>query len=131
MSIKMTTQMSWMQKGYGSYSKYHPDNMAPREELRLPDPIMAPSPVAQITEVDEKISGAWGHTLCCERAYGPCETTTRIKDSVTNKVGSTWSKTIAVEKGISTMCSAMYSGSNLERSFSALANEGVGSLKKS
>jgi hypothetical protein len=25
----------------------------------------------------------------------------------------------------------MYSGSNLERSFSALANEGVGSLKKS
>lgn len=51
-------------------------------------------------------------------------------DNVTNKVGSNWSKTIAVEKGTSTMCSAMYSGSQIERSFSTLANEGVGSLKR-
>ena len=80
--------------------------------------------------MDKKVSGAWGHTLCCERAYGPSETTTRIKDNVTTKIGSNWNKTIAVEKGTSTMCSAMYSGSLLERSFSTLANEGVGSLKR-
>ena len=80
--------------------------------------------------MEKKVQGAWGHKLCCERAYGPNETTTRIKDNVTNKVGQSWSKAIAVEKGISTMCSAMYSGSQVERSFSALANEGVGSLKR-
>ena len=49
---------------------------------------------------------------------------------MTTKIGSNWNKTIAVEKGTSTMCSAMYSGSLLERSFSTLANEGVGSLKR-
>ena len=128
MSIKLTTQMDWMK--FSSYSKYHPDNMARTSDLKLPDPIVGPPPVAEITELDQKTSGAWGHTLCCERAYGPCETTTRIKDNVTNKVGTNWSKTIAVEKGTSTMCSAMYSGSVVERSFSPLANEGVGSLKR-
>jgi len=128
MSIKLTTQMGWMH--YSSYSAYHPDNLARKADLKLPDPILGPPPIAEITPMDKKVNGAWGHTLCCERAYGPCETTTRIKDNVTNKVGSNWSKTIAVEKGISTMCSAMYSGSQIERSFSTLANEGVGSLKR-
>ena len=49
---------------------------------------------------------------------------------MTNKVGGSWNKTIAVEKGISTLCSSVYSGSLRERSFSTLANEGVGSLKR-
>lgn len=128
MSIKLTTQMDW--KSYSNYSKNHPDSQHRVADTKLPDPIVGPPPVAQINEVDKKTQGAWGHTLCCERAYGPNETTTRIKDNVTNKVGSNWNKTIAVEKGISTMCSAMYSGSQVERSFSALANEGVGSLKR-
>ena len=76
------------------------------------------------------MAGAWGHKLCCEQAFGPNETTTRIKGDVCNKVGSTWARTVTVERGISTMCSAMYSGGLVERSFSQLANEGVGSLKK-
>jgi hypothetical protein len=50
--------------------------------------------------------------------------------NVATKVGSSWSKTVAVERGTSKLCSAMYSGSQLERSFSTLANEGVGSLKR-
>ena len=128
MSIKMTTQMDWAH--HSSYSKHHPDNMQREADNKLPEPVLGPPPVTSISEMDKKINRAWGHTLCCERAYGPCETTTRIKDNVTNKVGSNWNKTIAVEKGLSTMCSAMYSGSQLERSFSALANEGVGSLKR-
>ena len=168
MSIKMTTQMDWMH--HSSYSPNHPENMNKVGNLGLPSPVVGPPPVLSISEVEKKTQGAWGHTLCCERAYGPCETTTRIKgactpqghryrfvffsrgpplcgvacsprvavaralsrlaDSVTNKVGSNWSKTITVERGTSTMCSAMYSGSLLERSFSALANEGVGSLKR-
>ena len=128
MSIKLTTQMDWI--SYSNYSKNHPDNLERNTDNGLPSNVVGPPPIAQITDVDKRVQGAWGHTLCCERAYGPCETTTRIKDNVTNKVGSNWNKTIAVEKGLSTMCSAMYSGSQLERSFSALANEGVGSLKR-
>lgn len=77
MSIKLTTQMDWMH--YSSYSKYHPDNLARSADLKLPDPILGPPPVAEITAQDKQVTGAWGHALCCERAYGPCETTTRIK----------------------------------------------------
>ena len=128
MSIKMTTQMSWAH--HSSYSKYHPDNMNRASSLTLPDNVMGPPPIASFSELEKKTQGAWGHTLCCERAYGPSETTTRIKDNVATKVGGNWAKTVAVEKGTSTMCSAMYSGSQLERSFSTLANEGVGSLKR-
>ena len=89
-----------------------------------------PAAITQISDIDKKIYGAWGHELCCEKAYGPCETTTRIKDNVTTKVGSNWSKTVMVERGISTMCSAMYAGSMVERSCSHMANEGVGSLNR-
>jgi hypothetical protein len=127
MSIKLTTQMDWTR--YATYSKYHPDNMERPSLDQLPSPVAKPPPAAEITEADRQI-GAWGHKLCCERAYGPCETTTRIKDNVTPKTGGSWDKTITVERGNSTMCSAMYGGSLVERSFSALANEGVGSLKK-
>ena len=44
-----------------------------------------PAAITQISDIDKKIYGAWGHELCCEKAYGPCETTTRIKDNVTTK----------------------------------------------
>ena len=130
MSIKLTTQMDWIYKGYGSYSKYHPDNLTRPPKEELPDPVLGPGPVAEITELDKKMSGAWGHKLCCEAPYGPNETTTRIKGNVCNKVGTNWDRTITIERGTSTMCSAMYGGSLLERSFSTLANEGVGSLKR-
>ena len=38
MSIKLTTQMDWMH--YSSYSSYHPDNLARKADLKLPDPIL-------------------------------------------------------------------------------------------
>lgn len=82
--------------------------------------------MGEITELDKKMTGAWGHQLCCEQAFGPNETTTRIKGNVTNKVGTNWDRTITVERGISSVCSAMYGGSLVERSFSAMANAGVG-----
>ena len=103
MSIKMTTQMDWIRKGHASYSKYHPDNFARPDRDGLPSPVKGPAAITQISDIDKKIYGAWGHELCCEKAYGPCETTTRIKDNVTTKVGSNWSKTVMVERGISTM----------------------------
>ena len=130
MSIKLTTQMDWIKKGYAYYSKYHPDNSNRPSLDDLPDPVAGPAPVVSITELDKKLHGAWGHKLSCERPYGPCETTTRIKGDVTTKVGSNWSKTIMCEKGNSTMCSAMYGGSCVERTCCQLANEGVGSIKK-
>ena len=46
MSIKLTTQMDWMQKGYGSYSKYHPDNLAKKPDISLPEPVKAPAAIA-------------------------------------------------------------------------------------
>ena len=115
---------------YSTYSRYHPDNLQRVGDYSLPEPVKGPAAPAKIEEVDMKTKGAWGHRLCCERPYGPNETTTRIKDNVTTKVGSSWNKTITVERGTSTMCSAMYGGSLVERSFSALANAGVGSLKR-
>ena len=110
--------------------RYHPDNLKRPEKEGLPKPVTGPAPIDEITQLDQRMTGAWGHKLCCEAPFGPNETTTRIKGHITNKVGSSWDRTITVERGTSTMCSAMYGGSLLERSFSALANEGVGSLKK-
>ena len=110
--------------------RYHPDNLKRPEKEGLPKPVTGPGPIDEITQLDQRMTGAWGHKLCCEAPFGPNETTTRIKGHITNKVGSSWDRTITVERGTSTMCSAMYGGSLLERSFSALANEGVGSLKK-
>ena len=110
--------------------RYHPDNLKRPEKEGLPKPVTGPGPIDEITQLDQRMSGAWGHKLCCEAPFGPNETTTRIKGHITNKVGSSWDRTITVERGTSTMCSAMYGGSLVERSFSALANEGVGSLKK-
>ena len=79
MSIKLTTQQPWIAKGYASYSKNHPDNSARTTDTSLPDPVRGPAPIDSITPLDKQIYGAWGHKLCCERAYGPNETTTRIK----------------------------------------------------
>ena len=121
MSIKLTTQMDWVK--YASYSKYHPDNLQRPDNFKLPDPIKGPPPITQINDLDKKIYGAWGHRLCCERAYGPNETTTRIKADVTPKVGvGDWKKSISVEKGISTCCSAMYGGSQIEPTFAEIVN---------
>jgi len=58
--------------------------------------------------------------MCCERPYGPCETTTRIKDNVTAKVGGSWLRTEQFEKGNSVSNSAMYGGSYIEPSFEQL-----------
>ena len=61
-----------------------------------------PGPVDEITRL---ASHDWCLPLCCEAPFGPNETTTRTKGHITNKVGSTWDRTITVERGTSTMCS--------------------------
>ena len=100
--------MDWIDRA--SYSRYHPDNLH-KLPHKLPEPVKAPAPVNELTPIDKTLKGAWGHKLCCERPYGPTETTTRIKDNVTPKVGSSWIATIAFETGYSTSQSAMYGGS--------------------
>jgi hypothetical protein len=50
----------------------------------------------------------------------PLQTTTRIKDTVTPKIGSSWSATIHAERANSTSQSAMYGGSCREPSFEEL-----------
>mmetsp|Transcript_45220 Transcript_45220/g.118694 ORF Transcript_45220/g.118694 Transcript_45220/m.118694 type:complete len:126 (+) Transcript_45220:55-432(+) len=114
MSLKMTTQMEW--QTYARYSKYHPDNLYKLPPL-LPEPVKGPPPLTQLTEVDKRVHKAWGHTLCCEQSYGKTETTTRIKENVTPKVGQDWHKVIAFERGNANSKSAMYSGSMIEMSF--------------
>jgi len=114
---------------YTSLSKYHPDNMVRPEMDPLPTPVSGPPPVVSLSEADQA-NGTWGHRLCCERPFGPVESRTRIKVNVVNKVGSNWSKTIAVEQGIPSICSAMYGGSLVPYSCSQAADRGVGSLKK-
>ena len=122
MSLKMTTQMEWIH--LASYSKFHPDNL---ERLKpddrvysLPDKIVPPPPLASLTEHDKKVRKGWGHTLCCEKPFGPVETTTRIKDNVNPKIGGSWTSTFHFEKGTSCSKSAMYGGSLIEPSFEAL-----------
>lgn len=117
MSLKMTVQMDWMH--HSSYSRFHPDNLH-KLPPQLPGPVKGPPPVVQLDEIDKRVKGAWGHRLCCERPYAPTETTTRIKDSVTAKIGSSWATTIAFEKGNSISQSAMYGGSAREPTFEEL-----------
>lgn len=122
MSIKLTTQMDWM--NYSSYSKYHPDNMDKKPYLSLPQPLTAPAPVSELTELDKKMTGAWGSKLCCERPYGKNETRTWIKDGVTPKIGSSWGATLHAQYGKSRMQSAMYSSSLKEPSFKDMIASG-------
>lgn len=109
--------MDWLH--HATYSAYHPDNLN-KQEHKLPEQVKGPAPVTQLTEIDKKVNKAWGHRLCCERPYGPVETSTRIKDNVTAKVGSTWRSTIHIERSFSTSQSAMYGGSFTEPSFEQL-----------
>ena len=109
--------MDWLK--HATYSTYHPDNLL-KQDNSLPDQVKGPAPLAPITEIDRKVKGAWGHRLCGERPYGPSETTTRIKDNVTPKIGSTWIATMHFERGYSTSQSAMYGGSYIEPSFEQL-----------
>jgi len=113
----VTVQMDWLH--HATYSRYHPDNLK-KVIAPLPDPVKAPPPVVQLSEIDKKVYGGWGHRLCCERPYGPVETTLRIKDSVTAKVGSTWRSTVHAERGTSISQSAIYGGSFIEPSFEQL-----------
>ena len=109
--------MDWQHKA--SYSRYHPDNLN-KLPPQLPDPVKGPPPVVQLDPIDKKLRGGWGHVQCCERPYGPSETTTRIKVQVTPKVGSSWVATGHFEKGYSISQSAMYGGSYREPSFEEL-----------
>ena len=109
--------MDWLH--HATYSRFHPDNLN-KLPLGLPEPVKGPAPVTELSATDKKVYGGWGHRLCCEKPYGPCETTTRIKDNVTPKIGSTWIATMHFEKGNSTSQSAMYGGSCREPSFEEL-----------
>ena len=80
MSLRMTVQMDWLH--HASYSRYHPDNLN-KLIAPLPEQVKGAPPLAKITSVDKTLHGAWGHSLCCEKAFGPCETTTRIKENIT------------------------------------------------
>jgi len=109
--------MDWIK--HATYSAYHPDNLN-KLPHSLPGPVAKPPPLDSLSEVDKKVKGGWGHELCCEKPFGPCETTTRIKDTVTPKIGSSWSATIHAERANSTSQSAMYGGSCREPSFEEL-----------
>jgi len=89
------------------WHRYHPDNMARQPDLTLPEQPKGPEPMAKITELDKQ-KGMWGHQLCCEKAFGPGETTLRIKDQVTAKVGGKWNTQF--ESGGSNMKSGVYGG---------------------
>ena len=120
MSIALGRTMAY--RGYTLYSHYHPDNLKPREQAPLPEPVKGPAPLASFSEIDVKVDGAWGHRLTCEKPFGPSETTTRIKATVDPKVGSSWAKTITVERGDSTSNSAMYGGSYVQMTCCQAAN---------
>ena len=93
MSLKLTTQNSW--KHYARYSRYHPDNTERAVDLTLPEEVQGPPPARSFTQAD-KNHGAWGHSLACERAYGPSETLgTVIKTSITPKVRASPSPALA------------------------------------
>ena len=98
---------------YTKYSKYHPANLADRPQDPLPTPIECPPAIVTFSETEIKFNGAWGHELCCEKAFGMNETRPMLKGDVTPKIGAGggWSKTKMVERGTSTCCSAMYAGS--------------------
>ncbi|KAL1505109.1 hypothetical protein AB1Y20_008868 [Prymnesium parvum] len=115
MSLKMTTQVEWIK--YARYSKYHPDNISRAMVTPNHEPVKGPPPIVSFDNYDRTVKGAWGHSLCCERPYGKQETTTRIKDHVAPKVGSSWHATMHFEKDKSVSCSAMYGGSLIDLSF--------------
>ena len=117
MSLRMTVQMDWLH--HATYSTYHPDNLN-KQPNKLPDPVKGPAPLCPLTKYDRTVLNGWGHRLCSEKAFGPSETTTRIKENVTPKVGSTWRATMHIERGFSTSQSAMYGGSFREPSFEEL-----------
>ena len=108
-------------------NRFHPDNLKRPEKEGLPKPVTGPGPVDEITQLDQRMTGAWGHKLCCEAPFGPNETTTHLRPHH-QQSGVDMGPTITVSAP-STMCSDG-GGSLVERSFNALANEGVGSLKK-
>jgi len=114
----MTTQNDWAHLAH--YSKYHPDNTHRAMTTPLHEPVKGPPPAAEFDYYEKTVKKAWGHTLAAERPYGKNETTTRIKDHVTPKVGSTWAATVHAEKGKSVSYSAMYGGSLLEPTFEQL-----------
>jgi len=105
--------MDWMDRA--SYSRYHPDNLN-KEPPKLPEPVKGPPPAAKMTEVDKSV-GFWGHSLSCERPYGPSETRCALKEGITPKVGQNWNKIVAFERGTARSHSAMYGGSYRELSF--------------
>ena len=114
MSLRMTVQMDWLQ--HATYSRYHPDNLH-KLIAPLPEPVTKAAPITKLTEIDKKVYKAWGHTLCAEKPYGPVETTVRIKDGVTPKIGSTWRATIDFERKAAISNTAMYGTSWREPSF--------------
>eukprot|EP00322_Chrysochromulina_rotalis_P030266 CAMPEP_0115858976 /NCGR_PEP_ID=MMETSP0287-20121206/16374_1 /TAXON_ID=412157 /ORGANISM="Chrysochromulina rotalis, Strain UIO044" /LENGTH=130 /DNA_ID=CAMNT_0003313255 /DNA_START=33 /DNA_END=425 /DNA_ORIENTATION=- len=117
---------------FTKYSRFHPDNLAGRPEVPLPMNVAGPAIIAEVTALekrtDPKIS--WGHRLASEAPFGTNETRTRLKCGVAAKVGGSWEKTITTEKGVSTLCSAIYGGSQVPMSCCEAADKGVGSLKR-
>ena len=109
--------MDWLH--HATYSRFRPDNLHKLQQ-QLPTPVPGPPPTVSLTEIDKKVFKAWGHKYCCEKPFGPCETTVRNKEGVTPKVGKTWVATIQIERGQSTSNSAMYGGSYVEPSFEEL-----------
>ena len=67
-SLKMTVQYEWQH--HATFSKYHPDNTEGKFDITLPDPVKGPEPMVALDDVD-KANGAFGHTLCAEKPYGP------------------------------------------------------------
>ena len=102
------------------YSKLHPDNLNPRETVPLPVPVRGPAAIGSFTPFEKAVypQSAWGHKLTAESPFGPMETRTRLKVDVAPKVGAGggWQKTVMTEKAQSTMCSAMYAGSQIQMS---------------
>ena len=102
------------------YSKLHPDNLNPRETIPLPVPVRGPAAIGSFTPFEKAVNpqSAWGHKLTAESPFGPMETRTRLKVDVAPKIGAGggWQKTVMTEKAQSTMCSAMYAGSQIQMS---------------
>merc|ERR1719387_1601802 len=94
-----------------------------KDEIKLPPVPAAPPPITGFTAGERLVDGMWGHALCCEQPTAVQDSRTRIKADVTPKVGSDWNRTKAFEKGTSTSCSAIYSGSMKEMSMSEFSNE--------
>ena len=76
--------------------------------------------MAPLTELDRS-KGYWGHQLHAELPLAQNETTTRLKASVTPKIGSKgWN--VQAEQGRSACKTAMYGGSLKEMSFAEISN---------